>query len=250
MNALSMIPAKMVSGSTQLPSAEPQPHAPIAPAWHTAVVLLALLGFSIIGAVNRDLSSFGGANGRIFSYFLVMVFEWVIVAFIWYGIRRRGMRMANLVAGSWARPSQFFRDFGIAMAFIVVCGAGLLNALGYLLKATPNAAIMNLLPRSPLEIAIYLMLSMTAGFCEEVIFRGYLQRQFSALTRASVGGIVLQGVAFGLGHGYQGWKFMLLITIYGTAFGLLARWRCSLRPGMMAHFVQDGVSGIIARFLH
>jgi len=109
---------------------------------------------------------------------------------------------------------------------------------------------MNLLPQSPLEIALYLMLSLTAGFCEEVIFRGYLQRQFTALTRASAGGIALQGIVFGLGHGYQGWKFMLLIAVYGTTIGLLAHWRHSLRPGMILHFVQDGAGGLVGRFLH
>lgn len=93
------------------------------------------------------------------------------------------------------------------------------------------------------------MLTLTAGFCEEVIFRGYLQRQFGALTRSVAGGIVLQGIAFGASHGYQGWKFMLLISVYGTTFGLLAWWRSSLRPGMIAHFVQDAVGGIVASYL-
>jgi len=38
---------------------------------------------------------------------------------------------------------------------------------------------------------------------------------------------------------------MLTICVYGCLFGLLARWRGSLRPGMMAHFLQDGVGGLL-----
>ncbi len=61
------------------------------------------------------------------------------------------------------------------------------------------------------------------------------------------GGIVVQGIAFGAAHGYQGWKFMLLIAVYGSMFGLLAHGRRSLRPGMITHFVQDGLGGLLAR---
>jgi uncharacterized protein len=105
-----------------------------------------------------------------------------------------------------------------------------------------------LLPHGPVEIAFYLLLTATAGFCEEVIFRGYLQRQFTVLTRSVAGGIVLQGIVFGASHGYQGWKFMLMISVYGVTFGLLAAWRRSLRPGIIAHFLQDAVGGIVSSY--
>jgi membrane protease YdiL (CAAX protease family) len=42
---------------------------------------------------------------------------------------------------------------------------------------------------------------------------------------------------------------MLLIAVFGILFGLLAYWRRSLRPGMVAHFVQDGIAGVLARHL-
>lgn len=35
---------------------------------------------------------------------------------------------------------------------------------------------------------------------------------------------------------------MLVITVFGTMFGLLAQWRSNLRPGMIARFLEDGVS--------
>ena len=178
-----------------------------------------------------------------------MMFEWVVVAFIWYGVSRRGLGLGDLIGGSWARWGAFLRDIALALGFLVVCGGGILNGLGYLLKAEPNQALRNLFPQGAAEVTLYLLLALTAGFCEEVIFRGYLQRQFAALTQAAAGGIVLQGVVFGLSHAYQGWRFMLLIAVYGSLFGVLAQWRRSLRPGMMAHFLQDGVIGVLARYL-
>lgn len=233
-------------------SAQPAPdaaHCAIAPAWHTAVVLVVLLGVSLAGAINHNLSPLGSPHGRVAGYLIVMLFEWLIVAFIWYGISRRGMSMAELVGGRWARPVQFLRDLGFAIGFLLVA-ALVLNGLGYLLKAAPNQAIRNLFPQGRTEIILFLLLALTAGFCEEVIFRGYLQRQFAALTHATVGGILLQGVTFGVGHGYQGIKYMLLIAVFGSMFGFLAHWRRSLRPGMLAHALQDGVGGLLARHLH
>jgi uncharacterized protein len=217
-------------------------HPAVAPAWHTVIVLILILGLSLIGARSSNMP--GIAHGRAFGYVLIAVFEWVTVAFIWYGVNRRGIRVADIVGGSWARTTHLLRDLAIGIAFMVVCGFGLVSGLGYLLKATQNAAIRSLFPRGPIEISLYLLLTLTAGFCEELIFRGYLQRQFGALTRSHAGGIVLQGIAFGAAHGYQGWKFMLLIAVYGITFGLLAIWRDSLRPGMIAHFLQDAIGGL------
>src|SRR5262249_51346613 len=48
-------------------------------------------------------------------------------------------------------------------------------------------------------------LAATCGFCEELVFRGYLTQQFSAWTGSRVLAVVLQGVVFGLAHGYYHW---------------------------------------------
>ena len=90
---------------------------------------------------------------------------------------------------------------------------------------------------------------MTAGFCEEIIFRGYLQRQFAAVTRSMLGGVVLSAIVFGASHGYEGSPRMLLLALYGLMFGLLAWSRKSLRPGMIAHAWHDALSGAVMRML-
>ena len=91
--------------------------------------------------------------------------------------------------------------------------------------------------------------SLTAGFCEEIIFRGYLQRQFAAMSNSMLLGVLLSAVVFGAAHGYEGAARMVLIGIYGLMFGLLAWWRKSLRAGMMAHAWHDALSGTVLRML-
>jgi len=222
----------------------------IAPGWHTAVVLVALLSIAVLSAW-RGASSLGGnisSHTRMVSYSSVLAWEWPIVAFIAWGVRRRGYRFSELIGGRWPTVGAFARDIGIALLFIL--GAGLfVGAIRFAMQDMPNPAVRNLLPESPAEMALWVALSATAGFCEETIFRGYLQKQFSRLTRDAGAGIALQAVVFGACHGYQGVKSMVSLTVYGLLLGLLADRRQSLRPGMLAHFLQDSAAGVAGRAL-
>lgn len=237
--------SRMISAPTMPPPSAPDDRfREIAPAWHTMIVLLVLLGLSAAGMVTHGLPRTNHPHARAVGYVAVMIYEWLTVAFIWWGVHRRGVHLRELVGGDWARPIHFLRDLGIAIGFLVVAQI-VLGIIGHLLKAAPNQAIQNLFPRGPSETTFFLLLALTAGLCEEIIFRGYLQRQFAALTHAVAGGIVVQAILFGAAHGYQGWKLMVVIAVFGTLFGLLANWRRSLRPGMLAHFLQDGVGGLL-----
>jgi uncharacterized protein len=231
--------------STQVPN--DSSHSAVAPAWHTVVILLVLFGLSALSARQHGLVSIGW-GGRAVSYVLVMAFELLSTAFIWLGIRRRGIRLRDLIGGSWPSVRAVLRDLGIAVLYLFAANL-VLAAISFLLKVAPSPGLRNALPNGPIEVALFIMLSFTAGVCEEIIFRGYLQKQFAALTKSTAAGMILQGVAFGLGHGYQGPKRMCIVALYGCLFGLLAYWRRSLRPGMLAHAVQDTIGGLLGRHL-
>lgn len=218
----------------------------IAPPWHTAIVLCALLGVSLLGA-RIDLRPILGMRGRLPSYFFAVVFEWATVGFIMWGLNRRGVRLSEVIGGHWTRALYVLRDVGLGIAFVLVFG-GAIQVLTYLFNVAPSPSMLQMLPQTWFELIAWVLLSLTGGFCEEVIFRGYLQRQFSALTHSLVAGIVLQALVFGLAHGYQGWKSMSLIALYGACFGVLAHWRRSLRPGIIGHALQDTAGGLLARF--
>jgi CAAX protease family protein len=87
-------------------------------------------------------------------------------------------------------------------------------------------------------------LSLSAGFCEEIVFRGYFQRQIAAWTGSQTAAVILQGILFGILHGYQGVAACARIACFGVLYGLVATWRRSLRPGMTAHALTDVLSGI------
>src|SRR5580658_7966188 len=92
-----------------------------------------------------------------------------------------------------------------------------------------------LAPVTGWEMVLFLILSVSAGICEELVFRGYLQQQFARMGGSVWAGVVLSALVFGGAHGYEGVAGVLLICAYGAMFGVLALWRRGLRTGMIAH---------------
>ncbi len=220
----------------------------VAPAWHTAGVLLLLLGLVALSLHSQGAAAAGKHHYRVLGYSITLAAEWLIVGFIALGSRWGGASLRSLagrIAPDWR---SILRDLGLAAAYLAVANI-LLSGLNFLvtrvLGPTDSGYLKNLLPHGPLESGLFLLLAFTAGFCEEAIFRGYLQRQFTAWTRNAAAGILLQGVVFGAAHAYQGTAMVIVIAFYGCLFGSLAIWRQSLRPGMIAHFAQDAIGGLV-----
>ena len=219
---------------------------PTAPWWHTGVVLLVLAASSIASFYQHGLPNLNipGLGVRLSGYVTVLAMEWLLALFIWLWLKRSGLAMASLTASRWQTPRAFFRDLGLALGFLLV-GIPLTSGLAWLIGVRTGP--IEMLPKTPMEVVVYVALAMTAGFCEELIFRGYLMRQFTTRTRSKVLGIALQGLAFGLAHGYQG-RNMIVIAIYGCLFGAFVTWRKSLLPAMIAHGLEDTLGGLAAFF--
>lgn len=234
-------------------STPPAPFTAISPWLHTAVLLVILLGVSFLGARMQRIHAH--QVGRVAHYVAAIAAEWLMVGYIVLGIRRRGTRLRDLIGGRWQSAADVLRDIGIALGFWLV-SISVLGTVASLLRLGGAGVLGDvkdkfgpLIPNNGRELLLFMFVSMTAGFCEEIIFRGYLQRQFAALTRSEGAAVALQAIIFGLGHGYQGTARMVLIAVYGAMFGLLALWRKSLRPGMFSHAWQDALSGIAMYFI-
>lgn len=179
-------------------------------------------------------------------YVSVTVMNWLLVLFVWKGIRERTGSFGSLIGGSWASGREVFRDLGMAAVFWLILGVaawGLSGLLGQGHEKTLNV----LLPQTALEVLVWIVASASAGFCEEFVFRGYVQRQFLALSQSIRVAVVGQGLVFGVMHAYQGWRPVVLISVIGMLFGGLAAWRKTLRVGMVAHGWQDVWAGWLSQ---
>ena len=244
---------------TGLPAAEPAPAKSglIAPLWHTLLVVGLILGNSFLG--SSKLGAVHGSSARIMLYGGTFVTQLILILLVWFGIRSRGVRLRDLIGGRWKTVESFLLDVGLAVGFLIVADlllVGVRIALGTIdlhnmAKAKDDALRMlgPLAPHTYLEAGLFVLLSVCAGLFEEIIFRGYLQRQLGAISQNAVVGIAASAAVFGLAHGYQGGRMMIVIAIFGAFFGILAHLRKSLRPGMMAHALQDSYSGIALFFL-
>jgi len=101
-----------------------------------------------------------------------------------------------------------------------------------------------LIPYTSREIRLFIPLSITAGICEELLFRGYLVWVLQSWIGLWPAAIASMGV-FGLGHAYQGAKFGIRAFWAGVGMGLLAIATGSIVPGMVLHALIDVGSGWI-----
>jgi len=224
----------------------------IAPLWHTAVLVIAILLLSAGGSNRQHLVT--SSRARVLQYVLTLTWEWLLFAFCLWGARQSGTGLRELVGGRWREIEDVLIDlltaagFWVAAMIVLSLAARLLHLAGSNQLDDVRRQIGFLVPRSGREVGLWILLSLTAGICEEVVFRGYLQRQLAALANNVWAGIVVSGLIFGSAHGYEGARRMMLVGIYGMLFGLLAHFRRSLRPGMIAHAFHDGITGLALRF--
>jgi hypothetical protein len=199
---------------------------------------LAVLGGFFQHAARQHPQTVGHSTPAVPRYVSVIVIEWLLVLYVRMGVRKRGVRLRELVGGRWSRPTDVLRDLAL--------GAGLWAVwvgIQHLFGDAPNAA-QGLLPKGVLESLVWLPVALSAGFCEELAFRGYLQRQFQAIAGSAIVAVLVQAIIFGVGHLYEGPAAVARIMLFGVLYGLLAQWRTSLRPNMMAHAWSD-ICGVI-----
>jgi len=221
----------------------------VAPRWHTVLLVALFLALTLGGALfQREARSQPGRmlqhSNVVPLYLSLIAMEWGLFFYVWKGgLRRSGTKLRDLIGGRW----QSLREVAIdAMLALGIWTVWMIIEKGWEHWFGPEhaASIQAFLPRRGVEILLWVAVSVSAGICEEVVFRGYFQRQFEAFTRSKWIALFLQAALFGISHGYQGVEACVKIAIFGALYGLLALWRGSLRPGIIAHAGSDILSGI------
>jgi membrane protease YdiL (CAAX protease family) len=100
---------------------------------------------------------------------------------------------------------------------------------------------LHMLPRTPKERGLWVLLSLTAGICEEVLYRGFLP---AYLVHVFPGvpfwlAIIIAAVLFGVGHIYQKVTGVLGTGVMGLLFGFLYFFTGSLFLPMVVHALFD-----------
>jgi membrane protease YdiL (CAAX protease family) len=100
------------------------------------------------------------------------------------------------------------------------------------------------------HLAAAIALGITAGFCEEVLFRGFLMTEFASAGYGKVTQVIVPGIAFGFAHlGYSIHGFIAAVGIMVPTAALGMLWgvayllgRRGLVPCIVAHFLNDATA--------
>lgn len=187
-------------------------------------------------------------------FFVIAIFELSLIAVAmligwWFEFDpRHDMRFGN---GNVTEGLSFQRKLLFGLVATVPLFAAL--AAIELLSWSPTREIrrfmnQNVVPWiTPLAIWQLILLGVTAGICEELLFRGAVQ--IAAMRWLSVAGAIgLAAAIFGAAH-YVTWWYAIVATAAGSYLGWLFFATDSLIPPTVAHAIYDVIALIyLARF--
>ncbi|MCI0432323.1 MAG: CPBP family intramembrane metalloprotease [Gemmatimonadetes bacterium] len=131
-------------------------------------------------------------------------------------------------------------------AGLTVAGVGLM----LLLRRTglrESALLMHLLPVTRRERFAFAGLSVTAGLCEELLFRSFLLVTLESATGSLAVALLISTVLFGWVHAYQARAGAIRAGVLGALLTLPPVLAESVWPSMVAHTAIDLIGGLWLR---
>jgi membrane protease YdiL (CAAX protease family) len=179
------------------------------------------------------------------AYREAIVVQWSLVAMLaalwaWQGRPWAGLGLTVVVSPGL---------IGVVAASLLMAGLVLRQRAGILGDAAAladvrakMAALEVMLPHDRDELRRFYGLSITAGVCEELLYRAYLIWYVSQWTGA-IQAVGLSGLVFGVGHAYQGWSGILKTGAFGVFLGAVYLVTGSIAMPMILHALMDVHSG-------
>ena len=196
----------------------------------------------------------GPPETRIRTYWLNVGLQWALTG-VALGAWAHAGRRADELGFTWPAGWQAPVGLGIAMLlaatltaqYVVLMrtGRGRRQLLDELRRQAPFA------PQTRRELGHFMALAVTAGVCEEILYRGFLIWYVSRYTGTTLPGlaaaVILATAVFGLGHAYQGAKGVVQVSALALLAGVLYVWTGSLLVVIPLHVAVDVIGGIVCR---
>ena len=126
---------------------------------------------------------------------------------------------------------------------VVLFAIGVL-ALGRVLRWRETPMLELLLPRTAVERATFVVLSLGAGVFEELAYRGFLIAALRTASGSTALAVVVSSAAFGVMHGYQSATGALRAATLGAVLAVPLLATGSIVPSMAAHALYDVAAGL------
>ena len=185
---------------------------------------------------------------RLGLYASTVVSQWLAVVIILWRSTVRGISLEQL--GLAIPDPRLAVLVSIALAGLLITSQilGLRQAAARPDKISgpvPKLALL-IFPQSTAERLAFLCVAATVAFCEELIYRGFVQRVFedSAAGRAYAA-MAISAILFAVGHIYQGRKGVVATGALGFVLSIVRILTGSLLPCVVAHFAADLTVGLL-----
>ena len=183
---------------------------------------------------------------RLWLYGSTIAFQWVAVGVAAWRAWAHGFGAKQL---GLAMPGR------VRLLVITVLGAALIVTFQWLnlrrmgrstspLRRPVQALAERILPQSAVELVPFFALAITAGLCEEFLYRGFAMAVLSRTGLPTGVVILLSSILFGLAHLYQGRAGFVSTMLLGILFGISRAALGSLVPVAAWHMGVDLVAGI------
>src|SRR5216684_1388895 len=182
---------------------------------------------------------------RLVLYASTIAFQWVAVAVVAWRAWAHGFTASQLGLTVHDKTR-------IVVASIV--GAATIAAFQWLnlrrvgripveARGSIQALAERILPQSTVELLPYLALAITAGLCEEFLYRGFAVAVLLHVGLQAWAVVLLTSVLFGLAHSYQGRGGIAMTLLIGLVLGTSRIAYDSLVPAIFWHSAVDVVAG-------
>jgi membrane protease YdiL (CAAX protease family) len=172
---------------------------------------------------------------------LLLLFQWIPTGLIWLDIRREPKGWSSLGL-EWHRLKRHWWWL-VAVVFLLAVGASLARMLSYG-DAIPQISGRYVIAgiTAPERLFVLLVVCASAGFCEEVAYRGYALTRLGCVLPNVWIALPLTVIAFVFIHGIprDAWRagFQALFALVLGAVFIFLRWR-RLEFLILLHFLYD-----------
>ena len=208
-----------------------------------------LIAYSVYWPTYRRLLRADPAWARWWLWASAIGDQWTLVGFgaaIWMASGRSWELFGFTVPDGWRLWTSIalFLLLAAYFAYMVATLARSSDA-GASVRQQFSGDLATVLPHMRTEMYWFGGVSLTAGFCEEFLYRGYFIWVFAPWL-GWWAAAALSLLVFAIGHVYQGWNGVLKTGIVGAAFTLVVASSDSLWPAIALHALIDLGNGIMA----
>jgi uncharacterized protein len=182
---------------------------------------------------------------RLVLYASTIAFQWFAVALVAWRAWAHGFTAAQLGLTIHDRNRVFVASI-VGAATIATLQWLNLRRVGRVpiaARGSLQAIAERILPQSSVELLPYLALAITAGLCEEFLYRGFAMAVLIHAGFQAWAVVLTTSALFGLAHSYQGRGGMVMTLLVGLLLGTSRIVYDCLVPAIFWHSAVDVVAG-------